>query len=79
MGKRLARLVLVVSLLLTGSSSFAQFQQDPGGGTGGSSGSCTYCNQEACGCARPPLGYILYFDCSCTSTGCQRSCDYYPR
>jgi hypothetical protein len=79
MAKRFGRSIVLVSILLTGSSSFGQFHQDPGDGTGSGSGSCGYCSQSRCGCAPAPLGYVLYYECSCSSIQCTRSCDYYPR
>jgi hypothetical protein len=80
MGKRIGRVVILVAGVLIGANAGGQFNQDPGTGTGGSgAGSCTYCSQPHCGCAAPPVGYILYYDCACAPPGCSRSCDYVPR
>lgn len=53
----------------------AQFQKDPNP-PDGESGSCTYCEQERCGCAQTPPNCELTFACGCSSIDCNRSCDY---
>jgi hypothetical protein len=71
-------IVLLLLLALAGSVSAGvngPFQNDPGD-SGGSS-SCSYCGQNQCGCAPPPLGYYLVSSCTCSSVQCSRSCDYY--
>jgi len=49
---------------------------DEGGGSGSS---CSYCSQARCGCASAPLGYVLYYSCTCSSGTCSHSCSYEPR
>lgn len=40
----------------------------------GSSGTCTYCSEPACGCPDPPPGCIGRFNCVCSSIQCEQVC-----
>jgi hypothetical protein len=68
-------LTLLPFLLTEPRWASAQFTPppDPGGGSGG--GSCSYCDQDACGC-QPHERCVTYASCGCSSIQCTRSCSY---
>lgn len=79
------RIFWVALVLVIASSAFAlltpaQFQQDPGSGSGSSGdcpANCTYCCQDKCGCGSPE-GWLFVGWCGCSSIECNRVCSWKP-